>query len=111
MMIQNVYVRILGLPTLKYCRLRGDMILLYRLINNDIGIDFADFLPSPQWHQQEVICTSFKSLTQPAEWDVIFSRLEQLTVGTNMLLQQGLLMNLMDDFLSEQFFDYWTFYW
>ena len=33
---------ILGLPSLQYRRLRGDMILLYCLVNNDIGIDFSD---------------------------------------------------------------------
>jgi len=36
-------LQILGLPTLKDRRLRGDMILLYRLVNNDIRLDFADF--------------------------------------------------------------------
>lgn len=36
-------LRILGLPSLQYRRLRGDMILLYRLVNNDIGVDFSDF--------------------------------------------------------------------
>ena len=35
-------LRILGLPSLQYRRLRGDMILLYRLVNNDISIDFSD---------------------------------------------------------------------
>jgi len=34
---------ILGLPSLQYRRPRGGVILLYRLVNNDIGIDFADF--------------------------------------------------------------------
>ena len=36
-------LHILGLLTLKYRRLRGDMILLYQLVNNDIGMDFGDF--------------------------------------------------------------------
>ena len=73
------------------------MILLYRLVNNDIGMDFADFLPSPQSLQQEVICTNFKNLTQPAEQDVTFSPQEQLIAGMvcqRMLLQQSLSMNL-----------------
>ena len=35
-------LRILGLPSLQYRRLRDDMILLYRLVNNDIGIDFSE---------------------------------------------------------------------
>ena len=37
----------LCLPSLKYRRLRGDMILVYRLINNNLGIDFNDFFTTP----------------------------------------------------------------
>ena len=36
-------LRILGLPSLQYCQLRGDVILLYYLVNNDVGIDFSNF--------------------------------------------------------------------
>ena len=36
-------LNILKLPTLQYRRLRGDMILLYRLLHNNIGIHFSDY--------------------------------------------------------------------
>ena len=38
---------ILNLPSLKYRRLRGDMILVYRLLKNDVDIDFNDFFTTP----------------------------------------------------------------
>jgi len=37
----------LNLPSLKYCRLRRDIILVYCLLNNDVGIDFNDFFTTP----------------------------------------------------------------
>jgi len=37
----------LCLPSLKFRRLRGDMILVYRLINNNFGIDFNDLFTTP----------------------------------------------------------------
>ena len=40
-------LQILCLPSLKYRRLRGGMILVYRLINNNLGIDFNDFFTTP----------------------------------------------------------------
>ena len=36
-------LNILKLPTLQYRRLRGDMILLHRLLHNNIGIHFSDY--------------------------------------------------------------------
>ena len=33
----------LHLPSLQYCRLRGDLILLYRMYHNDLGINFTDY--------------------------------------------------------------------
>ena len=33
----------LHLPSLQYCRLRGDLILLYHMYHNDLGINFTDY--------------------------------------------------------------------
>jgi len=88
-------LQILGLPTLKYRRLRRDMILLYRLVNNDIGIDFADFFII-----SSVISTRGKNLARPTEQDVTLFPQEQLTAGTDcqrMLSQLGLSMNLREN--------------
>ena len=41
------HLLILNLPSLKYRRLRGDMILVYCLLNNDVDIDFNDFFTTP----------------------------------------------------------------
>jgi len=48
---------ILNFPSLKYHRLRGDMILVYRLLNNDVDIDFNDFFyhPYPHIHQRSFV--------------------------------------------------------
>ena len=34
---------VLGLPSLQYRHLRGDLILIYRMVNNNIGLQLSDF--------------------------------------------------------------------
>ena len=75
------------------------MILLYWLVNNDIGMDFGDFFYHllSHFNKRSYIYTNFINLIQPAEQDVTFSPQERLTAGMvcqRMLVQQVLSMNL-----------------
>ena len=65
-------LHILGLHSLQYHRLGGDIIPLHHLVNNDIGIDFGEFLQFPLSRLLEGHMYNYSSPMLPPEQDVIF---------------------------------------
>ena len=89
---------ILGLPSLQYRRLRSDMILLYRLVNNDIGINFSDFFTISSVTSTR---TNYINPMLPPRQDVtFFNKIWPFYVV--MAQSLNVFKNQLDDFFSDQ---------
>ena len=101
---------ILGLPSLQYHRLRGDMILIYRMIYNDIGLELSDFFSTNTCSSTRGHANKFfkpRAVTRPRS---NFFAVRSINVWNNLpenvIAAQSInsFKNLLDQHFSSQMF-------